>query len=242
MRGRPSFAQDVMRSVLALSILFYPVLSLAQDPGKTPAGGEGQTPSADAKAPVTTTSTQNGQNGTGTPPGNGGSQTTFTVVVHLRVDGNLAGRVSVLTPDGKRVPARAHVSFLQSGQIRGAADTDEQGRFQVNGLQPGVYSVLASGPDGFAAVSVQVLPYSPDAPKERLTLDLTLVPPGDDLSDLLAQAPVGVPIGSQGVPMSGGGGSGGGGGWGLLGVALGAAGLGLGIGALANEEASPYKP
>ena len=178
------------------------------------------------------------------PPKNGGAQSGSTVV-YLRVDGNLAGRVSILDASGNRAPARAHVAFLQSGQTVRAADSDEQGRFQVAGLEPGVYSVIASGPDGFAAASVQVLAYAQDVPKEQLTLNLTLVPAGeaDSLSALLAQTPKDPPLATQGASGGGGGGGfggGGGAGWGILGAALGAAGLGVGIGALAREPASPH--
>jgi len=255
MRARRSFARDWLRSVMALSVVLYPMLSIAQDVGKAPSQG----PSASGAAPAGATGQQSAQPDAGAPadakalaqnnpppgvpPKNGGAQGSSTVV-YLRVDGNLAGRVSILDPSGKRVPAKAHVSFLQGGQTVRAADVDEQGRFQVAGLEPGVFSVIASGPDGFAAASVQILAYAQDAPKEQLTLNLTLVPAGeaDSLSALLAQTPKDPPLSTQGVGASsgGGGGFGGGGGWGLLGAALGAAGLGVGIAALAREPASPH--
>ena len=252
MRARRSFAQDLLRSVMAVCVVFYPVLSIAQSGegpffdsfcrrrGESAAGAAQCRRTADAKALAQNTPPPAG------PPRNGGAQGGSTVI-YLRVDGNLAGRVSILDASGNRVPARAHVSFLQSAQTVRAADSDEQGRFQVAGLEPGVFSVIASGPDGFAAASVQVLPYAQDAPKEQLTLNLTLVPASeaDSLSALLADSEGIAPLSTQGAGGCCGGGGGGGGfggvgGWGLLGAALGAAGLGVGIAALAKEPASPH--
>ena len=147
-------------------------------------------------------------------PKNGAAQSTFSVVVYLRVDGNVAGRVNVLDASGRRLPAKAHISLIRGGKTVSAVDTNERGQFQVHGLQPGVYSVIASGPDGFAVLAVQVLPYTEDAPREKMLLDLTLVPSddADALSKLLAQTdppePADPPV-TQGQPMSGGGGGGG---------------------------------
>jgi hypothetical protein len=259
MRARRSFAQDLLRSVMALCVVLYPVLSIAQEAGKAPsqspsvsgtepARAAAQQPAQpNAGAPAETKALAQNAPANGAPPRKGGAQGTSTII-YLRVDGNLAGRVSILDALGNRVPARAHVSFLQSAQTVRAADSDEQGRFQVAGLEPGVFSVIASGPDGFAAASVQVLAYAQDAPKEQLTLNLTLVPAGeaDSLSALLAQTLKDPPLSTQGAGgcCCGGGGGGGGfggvGGWGLLGAALGAAGLGVGIAALAKEPASPH--
>ncbi|MGQ9574323.1 MAG: carboxypeptidase regulatory-like domain-containing protein [Thermoguttaceae bacterium] len=163
-------------------------------------------------------------------------------VVRLHVDGNLAGRVSSLDASGNRVPARAQISFFRNGEVVAVAHSDEQGRFQVTGLEPGVYSVVASGAEGFAAVSVQVLPYAQQAAKEELVLELTLVPgeEADALAGMLMQTPacLAAPAGSACGCCGGGGG-----GWGLLGVGLGAAGMAVGITALAEEEeASPCRP
>ena len=111
--------------------------------------------------------------------------------------------------------------------------------------------MIATGPDGIAVTAVRVLPYAGDAPKERLTLDVTLVPADEAnaLAELLAQIdppdPADPPAGAaygDGGGAYGGGGGGGGGGLAIAGIALGAVGMGLGIGALAKEEASPTTP
>jgi hypothetical protein len=174
-----------------------------------------------------------------------------TTAVHLQKDGYLRGKLNVLDSAGRPSPAKGKVSFLQNGQVVAVAQVDLGGVFQAAGLKPGVYSVIASGPDGFAAMTVQVLPYVENAPPaELVSLDMTLVPldGADALSDLLAQTPPGTPAPPADPAAYGGGGYGGGGGGGgglgalgIVGAALGAAGLGLGIGALANEEASPSK-
>jgi hypothetical protein len=262
MGGKRRFGQGLLRSVMALCIALYPVLSIAQDvvkkasSGKPASGtpsvsGAGQTggPNAGAPAKIVRTAAQDKP----TPkvvPKNGVGQSTFSVVVYLRVDGNLAGRVSILDSAGKRLPAKAHVSFIQRGKTLSAVDTNERGQFQVHGLQAGVYSVIASGPDGFAVIAAQVLPPAGDAPRDQLLLDLTLVPSddADALSKLLAQTeppePPVAPV-TEGQPIYGGGSGGGGGGGGGLGIAamaMGGIGMGLGIGAISKDHASPSKP
>ena len=234
MRAKPSFSQDLVRSLMALSILLYPVLTVAQDPAGKPAAGEAQ-----GAAP-------NGSSGA-PPPANGKLPAPNAAVVHLQVDGNLKGKLSILDSAGKPSPAQAKITFLQNGQVVATAQADAGGVFQVPGLKPGVYSVIASGPDGFAATTVQVLPFAGDAPAAELTLNMTLVPlnEADALSDLLAQTPPGTPAPPVDPPAYGGGGGGGGGGGlgalGMIGGALGAVGMGLGIGALSNQTASPNK-
>lgn len=236
MRAKPSFTQDLVRSLMALSILLYPVLTVAQDPAGKPAAGEAQ-----GAAP-------NGSSGA-PPPANGKLPAPNTTVVHLQVDGNLKGKLSILDSAGKPSPAQAKITFLQNGQVVATAQADAGGVFQVPGLKPGVYSVIASGPDGFAATTVQVLPFAGDAPAAELTLNMTLVPlnGADALSDLLAQTPADTPApcvdpAAYGCGGGYGGGGGGGlGGLGMIGAALGAVGMGLGIGALSNETASPNK-
>ena len=175
--------------------------------------------------------------------------------VMLRGDGSLAGTVAPLTsPSGRLIPASPMtVSFIQNGRIMASAQTNAQGAFVVPVLRPGSYSVVASGPAGFTAFAVRVLPFvdlGPDAPlpdgvASELQIDsliptsdlpavMSLLPPG-------AQLP-GFPVGSPGAPVGPGGGSpsfgggGGGGGAGDLGSLLGLAGLGLGAAALLGGD------
>lgn len=162
--------------------------------------------------------------------------------VHLRVDGNLAGRVSAMASSGALMPARATMSFGQNGQMINSSRSDERGNFQVVGIQPGVYSVIATGPDGFSAFSVQILPFDETAPMNMLLLDITLSPL-EFMDWLRPVEPAAIlrPV----TPYSTVGGGGGGGGAGL-GAALGLAGLaGLGAatgGGGGQSVASPAVP
>jgi len=172
----------------------------------------------------------------------------------LRADGNLAGRVCVLDSLGSLRPTRAKVSFVQGGQVIASVRTDELGRFQVVGLlaksqeragsfqvpgvHPGVYSVIASGPEGVAAFGVRVVSFDENAPTGHRVLNIALIPVTD--TELLTKqtAPVG-PVPPVYTPeaagvMSGGGGAGGGG----LGALLGLAGLGAGLGAGGGGDVS----
>ena len=79
--------------------------------------------------------------------------------IKLRVDGNLAGRVTVLDSTGQHRPVRVRVALLRNRQVVGSARSDEMGYFQVPNVSPGVYSVVALGRDGFGAVGVRVLPF-----------------------------------------------------------------------------------
>ena len=237
MQSKRPFAQDLLRIAMALSILLYPVLANAQ------------APAAKAVPADAVVAAQNGDAAT-VPPPNGKLPKTTKAVVHLQVDGNLKGQLVVLDAAGKPTPAQGKVSFLQNGQVVAAAQTDSNGVFQVPGLKPGVYSVLASGPEGFAAMTVQVSPYAADAPAAQLTLEMTLVPldQADALSALLAQTPPDPPgpvcepacYGGGGGYGGGGYGGGGLGGLGMIGAALGALGMGFGIAGLAEENASPH--
>ena len=174
--------------------------------------------------------------------------------VHLRVDGNLAGRVSVIEGSGRLIPARATITFMREGRVVMSVRSDEMGNFQAVGLRPGPYSVIAT--DGRAmtadtreyvgAISVVVLPYDPTVSPEQSILHMTLMPV-DDLSPLLGrgeEVPAAEAMIYEGYPMMGGGGGGGGEG---LAALLGLAGLaGLagsqGGGARVPPVASPFVP
>jgi len=187
-----------------------------------------------------------------------------TIQVHLQVDGNLPGRlVGGNEPTGGRV-ARGQVVFMQKGQIVGKATADEWGRFQILGLQPGVYSVMAYGPSGVEILSVNVLPFAEDVTDGLSPLTLNLVP-SEEFNKLLqtmnGQATSGAdssdatPAAGDAMPAAAaaGGGGGGGGDAGALGAALGAAAAGAGIaaggatgsgggGGSGGNVASPFTP
>jgi hypothetical protein len=165
--------------------------------------------------------------------------------VHLNVDGAVKGRVSVLGPLGEYVPVRATVVFVQQGKTAGSALSDEWGKFQVPGLQAGVYSTFVVGREGVAAFAVQVLPYAKDVPDELAFLDATLASAADVsfLAQLLngefpaaAAMPAAMPAAAAGT----GGGSGGGGILPWVGAGMGIAGLATALGT--SEPASPHRP
>lgn len=89
----------------------------------------------------------------------------------VRADGNLPGELRVFDESGNLVPARVRLFFLQDGETIVQTRPDEQGNFQVVGLTPGVYSVVAAGPEGFGAFSVRVLPATePEGPPKTNTI------------------------------------------------------------------------
>lgn len=85
----------------------------------------------------------------------------------LTSDGSIPGNLRVFDENGALVPARVKLFFLSEGQVIAQTLPNEQGDFQVSGLQPGIYSVVAAGQSGFAAMGVRILPppNRPEAPK-----------------------------------------------------------------------------
>ena len=72
--------------------------------------------------------------------------------VQLGADGNVPGMVSVL--DGAaRQPIRATVSVFQGGLMLTTTHSNDRGRFQLPGLRPGVYSVIADAGKRFGVFS-----------------------------------------------------------------------------------------
>jgi len=180
--------------------------------------------------------------------------------VHLAIDRNLPGRVVraanlalTLAPGQAEVSLapvgntslRAKISFLQDGQIVNEVMSDESGRFQVVGLQPGVYTVVAVGRGASGIVAVEVLPYEANLSKELTVLTIPL----DELA--LAELDALAPVPEGALPMmyqtaaGGGVGGGGGAGMGLAGLAAGLGGLAAGLaggGAGGGGPASPAIP
>lgn len=158
--------------------------------------------------------------------------------VHLAVDKNLPGRVLIrLDVPGKVKSMRAKITFLQNGQIVNEVRSDDTGRFQVIGLQPGVYSVAAIAPNAAGAALVEVLPYRPNLSRDLTLLELTLDDPPPESSDP-PPAPMAMPMASS--PSGGGGG--GGGGFGALAGLAGLAGLSGLAGLGGGTTASPHRP
>jgi hypothetical protein len=166
--------------------------------------------------------------------------------VHLDAHGNLSGQIEGLNGEATGLASPVNVSFVQNGKVVATATSDGFGRFQMTGLQPGTYSVLAYGPDGVSAFSAQVLPVSSQviptaegaAADSSTTLDVDVVPTadattlaqtGEDPNASSVTAAAGTIPSDTGVPPPAGGG--GGGDAGALGAALGAAAAGAGIAA-----------
>ncbi len=185
--------------------------------------------------------------------------------VSLRVDGNLAGRVCTMDATGQRTPARARVALVRNGQIVGSTRSDETGHFQVPGIRPGVYSVIAVGNDGFGAFAVHVLPFDRGAVLDNTRpfdggsaadpslLDITMVPFSDyqlamalaaeEMPGAFGQPVTEVPPAATTPEAEAGGGGGGGEGFAPLMGLSGLAGLGAGGGrAGEGPQASPSRP
>lgn len=79
--------------------------------------------------------------------------------VRLNAAGELEGRVNVVNPaTGELGTAQEMtIAFLQQGRVVAQRSPGIEGRFQVP-LPPGVYSVVGSGPDGYIAYAMHVLP------------------------------------------------------------------------------------
>jgi hypothetical protein len=75
-------------------------------------------------------------------------------------DGNLEGRISAIDPDQAiAIPLeQLDVTLLQKGDEVRTAATGESGRFLLKDVEPGVYTIVASGRSGFLAYGVHVLP------------------------------------------------------------------------------------
>ncbi|RMF37001.1 MAG: carboxypeptidase regulatory-like domain-containing protein [Planctomycetota bacterium] len=73
-------------------------------------------------------------------------------------DGVLQGQVVTLNDDGTLTPqADVEVVIEEDARILGRAVTDEDGKYRIEGLQPGVYYLIARGTEVYAAHSLELL-------------------------------------------------------------------------------------
>jgi len=88
--------------------------------------------------------------------------------IRLSSDGFLPGRINLVDAEtgAVRVLKDVKVMFIQDGQVKATAVPGEGGTFQAAGLQPGVYSLAAIGPEGYVAYGLEILP--PAAPNPVL--------------------------------------------------------------------------
>ncbi|MGY8747746.1 MAG: hypothetical protein ACKVHR_06775 [Pirellulales bacterium] len=74
--------------------------------------------------------------------------------------GNLDGRISSIEPQSSiTVPiGKLNISLLQNGIAIREASTNYDGKFTLNKVDPGTYTLLAAGQSGFLAYGVNILP------------------------------------------------------------------------------------
>ena len=91
-------------------------------------------------------------------------------------EGNLSGRISAIDAElsGVSPLAQLEIVLLQNGQVKRKTDaTDENGQFTLQDVEPGNYSLVASGPNGFLAYSIHVLtPFAQSDPDQTGSLPL----------------------------------------------------------------------
>ncbi len=91
-------------------------------------------------------------------------------------NGQIAGNVTVFDSEAKSsVPAvNQRVYFTKNGIVVGETQTDDQGQFSMEGMEPGNYSLTVSGSQAFSTFGVQVVE---GVDGVFQTADITAVPP-----------------------------------------------------------------
>lgn len=101
-------------------------------------------------------------------------------IVRVNQQGELWGRISTLKESGVPVPiGDVTIHFVRNNLILKRVRPANNGEFIVRGLKPGVHAVIAAGPDGFVAFSINVARDRSDSPDGMLALDMQAVPPRD---------------------------------------------------------------
>lgn len=109
-----------------------------------------------------------------------------TSKVHLSEDGFLVGRIGVLAQADANLIAISdiRVSAHQNGKLVGSAKPSPQGIFQLK-IDPGVYTLIASGNDGFSSYALDVLEampeedQAPDDDGSPIQIETAAIPPSD---------------------------------------------------------------
>ena len=90
-------------------------------------------------------------------------------------EGNLYGRISEIDDELSAITPLGdlEIVLLQQGKVQYKADaTDPNGLFKLIDVQPGEYTLVAAGPNGFMAYAVHVLtplvPFDPDETGKKL--------------------------------------------------------------------------
>ena len=74
--------------------------------------------------------------------------------IWLTEDGRMNGRVISLT---QQLSGSTSVALIKGDQVVAETKAGQDGVFQLEGLKPGVYDVIATGPDGVSVVSIQAV-------------------------------------------------------------------------------------
>ncbi len=181
--------------------------------------------------------------------------------LHLGRDGSVQGRLVSFLNNGGAQSGRIRLAFLQGGRLVKSASTTDSGAFQVGGLEPGAYSLVAKSAGGMSAFGISVTPAVASPGSGTPVLNVSFAPISDVAAFLQGQAgaapedetaPNQTADASSGVApaASAAGGAAGGGGAGLgvllggMGAAMGAAGAasGGGGGGGGGGPASPSSP
>ncbi len=110
--------------------------------------------------------------------------------VRIRADGSISGRMRRIHPrTGEPVRIRRlNVFLVQNNAIVGRAPVDERGVFRIANVQPGTYSFVSAGLEGFAAFAIQAVSDSlanADVPDELLMpVAFTQVNPAQEFEEL----------------------------------------------------------
>ena len=79
--------------------------------------------------------------------------------VRLQKDGNLLGKIVVADRELAENLRYAKLTFLRNNQVVARTDSNpSDGSFNVAGLVPGLYGVIAAGPAGYSSFAFDVLP------------------------------------------------------------------------------------
>ncbi len=78
--------------------------------------------------------------------------------IRLTPDGSLTGQISLLDSEGRLDGVdKLDVTIFRKGEKMAEARTDEEGKFVIEDLDPGVYALIAKGDSGFVAYGLHVL-------------------------------------------------------------------------------------
>ncbi len=104
-------------------------------------------------------------------------------MVRLMYDSSLQGRVRIVYPTGKTLPADAEITFKQSGDVLQTTKTNGDGMFEFASFRPGRYTATVSIEAGSTDFQVNVLPYDSAANEDQMMLDATLTPTPEIVAD-----------------------------------------------------------